>query len=179
MTDYVASGKRHQQTAPGEHTEQVYVLDAMSAAIGNGRGYIVGSGRVTLSVAGNVRGVVQNPAGSGRNVTVVGFSAFATAVGYAQLYENPTVGVPATASRTGMGLRPASDARVSTVRVDTNATTALSGGTDTGIVIGLPAGARTEIARIGKILAPGETLGISIPFTGSADLAFALYIAEE
>jgi hypothetical protein len=171
--------RRQQETAPGEYSDQAYVVDAWSAAIALGRAYIVSCGRVVLTVAGNVRAVVQNPATSQRNVTVLALTAFATAAGWPQVYLDPTAGVPTAAARPHLALRPSSEAPVAAVRVDTNATTALSGGTDTGLVIPVPANNPRELQRIGKVIPPGEALGLNMPFATSADVTFALYLIQE
>jgi hypothetical protein len=157
----------------------MFVHDAWTAAIGNGRAYILGSGRVTLAVAGNVRGLLTNPAGSDRNVTLVGMTAFATALGWVQVLLNPTTGLPTSEIRPNLPLHPAPQVAVAQMRIDTSAITALAGGTDTGVVIALPAGAARQITPLGLVLAPGMSLGLSIPFAASADLAFSLYVVEE
>jgi hypothetical protein len=179
---------RQHQTAPGEYAPEVYARDAWSAAIGNGQGYLVGSGRVELSVAGNVRALISNPAsnangnpdGSHRIVTVVGLSAFGTGTAWADIYENPTAGLPTTAIRPRWRMNSAvGDAGTVEVRVDTSATTALSGGADTGMVLGLPNGNRSDIRPIGKVILPGQSIGVNVPFAGAASEAFNLYIVEE
>lgn len=170
---------RLQEVAPGEFAEEMYVRDAWSAGIGMGRAYIIGSGRVVLTAAGNVRGLVTNPAANTRNIQVLGMTAFATAVGWASVYLQPTAGLPATAVRPSLKLHPASQPMATEMRIDTDALTALSGGEDTGVTIPLPAGTARQISPIGRILAPGQTLGLNIPFAASADLAFSLYVVEE
>lgn len=172
-------GRRLQEVAPGEFAPEVYVRDALSAATGMGRAYIIGSGRIVLTVAGNVRALVTNPTGSGRNVTVVGLTGFATGTGWANVYLNPTAGLPATAVRPFLGLHPAGDTPITQMRVDTDAAVALSGGTDTGVVIALPGGVPREIKPIGKTLVPGQSLGLNVPFAASADVAFSLFLVEE
>lgn len=152
---------------------------AVSARVAAGQFNLASSGRVTLAAAGNLRAVMQNPAGSGKTLSVVRLAAFTTATGYGSLYVNPTVGVPVTAARPAMnavigGGVPA----VATLRVDTNLTVALGGGTDTGIVVGLPAGARTSLDFPPLIITPGVTLGINVPFTGAADATLSVYWFE-
>jgi hypothetical protein len=180
VPDRIFNAVRHQQVAPGEFAPEVYVRDAWSAAIGNGLAFIVGSGRVELSVAGNVRATITNPAGSGRVVTLLGLSAFGTGTAWASIYIDPTAGLPGSLPRPLWRMNPAAgDAGVVEVRVDTDTTTALSGGTDTGLVLGLPGGERSEIRPIGKLLLPGQVLGVNVPFAGAASEAFNLYLTEE
>lgn len=153
--------------------------DVWSAAVQAGRGFILGSGRVTLTVAGNLRGLVRNPTGSGKTVSVVGLASFVTAVAYAEMLLDPTTGVPATAPRPALRLNPnAGTAHVTELLVDTDATVPLGGGTPTGVVLGMPASQRTEIGRLGRVLLPGQTFGINVPFAGSADAAFSVYVVE-
>lgn len=138
--------------------------------------YFAGSGRLTLSVAGNIRGALANPAGSTDNIHVLRMSGLGTAVGWATLLYNPTTGLPATAARRVNNniLSMAGDNSV--LKVDTDTTTALGGGTDLGTVIGVPAGRRFEINfAIPIVIPPGASLGVGIPFTGAADAAFSLY----
>lgn len=178
LSTSIGSSRREQEVAPGEFAPEMYVRDVWSAGIANGRAFIVGSGHLTLSLAGSVRGLISNPVGSTVGLTVVGMTAFATAVGWAQLILNPTTGLPAL-TRPGLALNPAPQVRQSQVGADTNTTTALGGGTDTGVIIGLPGGSRIQVSPIGLVLAPGMSLGLQIPFTGSADAEFALYLVEE
>lgn len=180
--------RRMQEVAPGEFADEVYARDAWSAAISLGKAYIIGSGRISLSVAGNVRGLLANPVanananpdGSHRRIIVLGLSSFGTGTGWATIYNDPTTGLPATAVRPRWRMNPyAGDVGTAEMQVDTNATTALSGGTDTGVVIGLPPNAREEMRPIGRVIAPGASLGINIPFAGAADASFNLYVVEE
>lgn len=148
--------------------------------VAQGRFFLAGSGRVTLAAAGNLRGLITNPTGSGRTVSVVRFAGFATATGYAQLFLNPTTGLPATAARPianavmGGGLAP-----VASLTVDTNLTTALSGGTDLGLVIGIPGNSRTSIDFPPVVLSPGVSLGLNVPFAGAADSTLSIYWWED
>lgn len=145
-----------------------------------GRGFIVGSGRLTLSVAGNVRAILRNPAASGRNVIVAGLSVFGTGVSWASIYLNPTAGVPATANRVGLNaIAGGGDTRVGELRVDTDTTVALGGGLDTGIVLGSGGGDRTSLELpFPIVIAQGVTLGINVPFAGAADATLSAYLVE-
>lgn len=143
-----------------------------------GRVYLVGSGRVTLGVAGNARGLIANPAASGVHLRIARLAVFATATGYATLFIDPTVGLPPI-NLTPRNALVGGSAGAGTAGFDTNATTALSGGTDTGIVLGIPASRRTEIDLPPLVLPPGVSLGINIPFAGAADMAATVYWTEE
>lgn len=138
--------------------------------------YFAGSGRLSLSVAGNIRGTLTNPAGATTNVHVLRMSGLGTSVSWANLLLNPTAGLPASAARRVNNniLSMAGDASV--LKVDTDTTTALSGGTDLGTTLGVPGGRRFQIDfNIPIVLGPGASLGVAIPFTGAADAAFSLY----
>lgn len=148
--------------------------------VGVGKFFIASSGRMTLAAAGNLRAIIQNPAGSGKTVNVARMAAFATATGYATIYLNPTIGVPTVAPRpylnavAGGGL-PA----LATLRVDTDLTVPLSGGTNTGLVIGVPANARSTLDLPPIVLAAGVSMGLSIPFAGAADATLSIYWWED
>lgn len=158
----------------------VMVTNSVANAAPIGRAFLVGSGRLTLSVSGNVRGIIQNPAGSGVNTVLAGLAIFGTSTSWASLYLNPTAGIPVTANRVGMNAAAGGGhPRQTILRVDTNATTALSGGLDTGIVIGTGAGSRESLDMpFSLILAPGVTLGINVPFAGAADATMTAYLTE-
>lgn len=171
--------RRIDQLAAGQNNIG-YVSPATSQKVGQGRFNLAGTGRLTLSVAGNVRATFANPAGSGRNLKVVRISSSGTGTAWASVLINPTTGLPVSAPRpvlnavAGGGL-----SAVGELRVDTDATAALGGGTDTGIVIGMPSGQRTHLDLPPIILTPGVTLGINVPFAGAADSAMAVYWIED
>lgn len=181
MRPFTGVGKQKlQETAPGVFAEEAFAHNSWSAAIGNGHAYLIGSGRISLSVAGNVRALISNPAGNTRGVVLLAVSSFGSGTSWATLYENPTVGLPAAAVRPRWRLNPtAGDAGTVEVSVDVDTTVALSGGTDTGIVLGLPGNSRSEIGPVGKLILPGQSIGVAVPFAGAADVAFNLYITEE
>lgn len=181
MRPFTGVGKQKlQETAPGVFAEEAYAHNAWTAAVGNGHAYIVGTGRISLSVAGNVRATIANPAGNTRAVTLLAISSFGTGTSWGTIYENPTTGLPATAVRPRWRMNPtAGDGGTAEVRVDTDATIALSGGTEVGVVLGLPSGARSEIGPVGKLILPGQVLGVAVPFAGAADVSVNLYLVEE
>jgi hypothetical protein len=138
------------------------------------RGFLAGSGRLVLSVAGNVRALITNPADSGKRVFVAELGLFATATGWAEVRRNPTSGLPA-GSRSPLNLAdPNSDEPpVAVVAVDTDATTPLGGGTATSVTVGIPPNERLEL-KVGFELAPGQSLGFNVPFAGAADAAMSV-----
>lgn len=150
-----------------------------SDEVAAGRFYVAGSGRLSLSVAGNVRGLVTNPANSGRLMVLVLLTEFGTGRSWTEIYRNPTTGLP-TALRpvNNALLGVATDAAVGELRVDTDTTVALSGGTNTGIVIGTGPDRRNEIKAPFNLF-PGETLGVNVPFAGAADATLSLYWVEK
>lgn len=160
----------------------VYTLPVTTAPAelaGMGRAFLVGSGRMSLSVAGNVRGLVENPVGAGVTSIVVGISVFGTGVAWSTVFLNPTTGVPTTPNRPHLnGIIGGGYPRQTIMRVDTSATEALSG-TETGIVIGSGSGNRAEPdLAFPLVMQPGVSLGINVPFAGAADASFNLEIVE-
>jgi hypothetical protein len=170
--------RRLQQVAPGEYAPEVYVRDVWSAGIGLGQAYILGTGRIELSVAGNLRAALANPAGSGVVATVVALTGQSTAQGWVEFFRNPSSGVPTVAPRPVWRVNPHRGSPAATeLRVDTSATVALAGD-ETGVTLGSPSGSRVEV-QIGLPLMPGESFGVNIPFAGAASAALAVYLVEE
>lgn len=177
---YRSGYHRVREIGGGAVAEEVLALPGHAARVGTGRFYMAGTGKLDLTVAGNVRAVIENPAGSGRTVNVVRMAGLATGVGWADLFVNPTTGLPATAARpvtnaiVGGGQAP-----VAVVRADTSAVTALGGGTATGVTLGVPSGARFSLDLPPLVLAPGVSLGVNDAFAGSASLALSVYWFED
>lgn len=145
-----------------------------------GEMFFGGTGELTLTVAGNVRVVLSNPATSGLTCYVVRFDALSTAVGFAELLVNPTAGVPTAA-------RPINPANLGSGRAakaqlfsDTNSTTALSGGVDSGVSIGIGSNSlqRYDLMDTPLIVPPGAMLGVALPFSGTATATFNLWWFE-
>jgi hypothetical protein len=184
MADRVIKGsdteaRRLQEVAPGEYAPEVYVRDAWTAGVGLGRAYVTSTGKVALSVAGNLRVLISNPTAD-TLVTLAGLAGLATAAAWATVYRNPTAGLPVTAARPSLRVNPLrGQAPVTTVQVDVDATVAMSGGENTGELIGLPGGTRYQIPVLGAVIPPGQSLGVNVPFAGAADVSCSLYIVEE
>lgn len=157
-----------------------YTSPGVAQKVGQGRVNLAGTGRITLNVAGNLRIVVANPAGSARTMSIVRLAGLTTGTGWASILLNPTTGVPATAARpilnavAGGGIPS-----LLTLRADTSATVPLGGGIDTGLVLGMPGSERVSLDLPPIILTAGVTLGINIPFTGAADAALSIYWIED
>jgi hypothetical protein len=165
--------RRRQEVAPGEYADQFYLRDLWSAAAGMGRAYITSTGKVALSIAGNLRILISNPSAD-TIVTITGLAGLATAVAWATVYRNPTTGLPVTAARPSLRLNPLKgQAPIATVKVDADATVAMSGGENTGELIGLPGGTRYQVPILGAVIPPGETLA------GAADVSTSIYLVEE
>lgn len=149
-----------------------------AAALLTGRLWYVGSGRLSLSVAGNVRALITNPAGSGRRLLIERLIGLATSTVFADLRRNPTTGLP-VGTRTPVNARPTAPVApsVAVVAVDISPTTALGGGTSTGIVIGVPGGSRLDWPFVFD-LDPGESLGFNMPFAGATDASFTVKLKE-
>lgn len=145
------------------------VTNQVSALASSGSVFLAGTGNLALTVAGNARLAFANPSGSGKTAFVFALSIMATASGFGELYVNPTAGVP-TATRPANNVyigNPA--AAVCVVTADTNATTALSGGTDSGVAIGIAANTHeTFLSDLPPLVVPaGITLGINVPFSAT------------
>lgn len=153
-----------------------YVGTVPGQQVALGRFFLSSTGRVSLTAAGNFRATIQNPAGSGKTINLGRLAAFATGTGYAGIRLNPTTGLPTTTPRAisnavlGGGVAPAA-----VLRVDTDLTVALSGGTDTGLTFGIPGGTRTSLDLPPLVLSAGQTMGLNVPFAGAADVTMSVY----
>ena len=157
----------------------VNVTNTTATEIGQGKFNIYGSGKISLAVAGNFRATLKNPATSGKTIKVHRISAFGTSTGWASILINPTTGLPVTAVRPSMNaIVGGGAAGIAEVKADSDTTVPLGGGTDTGIVLGVAGGTRTELNLPPLIVAPGVTLGFNVPFAGAADVTLAVYATE-
>lgn len=163
----------------GVVVDEVIALSPTISRVAGGRFYLAGSGQLTLAAAGNVRALIANPAGSGRNLSIVRVVVFATAVGYATVYINPTTGLPSGPRAPMNALVGGGEAAVGTVNIDTHLTTSLAGGVETSEVIGIPSNSRISIDLPPFVLAPGVSLGINVPFAGAADAVMSAYWFED
>lgn len=166
--------------------QPLYIAHNTIGAVDESRYRVASTGKVVLSVAGNVRILLTNDgAVAQKNIQLVKLSSYASAPGWAELFINPTVGLPAVGTR-----RPKFDPRVLagatapvvpsagdpiSLQVDTDATTALSGGVNTGITTGIPGSRRMDVDLPPVTLAPAQSLGFNIPFTGSTDVVLNFY----
>ncbi len=155
-----------------------YISPSTAQDVANGRFFLSGTGRLSLAAAGNVRCTIQNPVGSGKTISIIRIAGLSTGTGWASLYVNPTNGLPVPArivsnAVMGGGLPP-----IGVVRADVDLATPLSGGLDTGLVLGIPANSRVSIDGPPFVLGQGVTLGINIPFAGAADAALSVYWRE-
>jgi hypothetical protein len=171
---------RRRDIGGGVLVEEVVALPGHASRAATGQFYMAGTGKLDLTVAGNVRAVIENPAGSGRTVHVVRMAGLATGVGWADLFVNPTAGVPTTVARpVTNAIVGGGQPSVAVVRADTSAVTALGGGTATGVTLGVPSGARFSLDLPPLVLAPGAVLGVNDAFAGSASLALSVYWYED
>lgn len=163
---------RLQEIATGEFAPEVYVHNDVTAAVAKGKQFTAGTGPLVLTVAGNIRATVSNPAGSGVNMFIFRLVWFANAMGEAALFVNPTAGLPATAARPVLSaVVVGGGTALGQVKADTDATTQLSGGTNTGISIGLGANVREVVDLPPLVLVPGTTLGINVPISATSSRA--------
>lgn len=180
MPDKMFDTNRWQEIAVGEFAPEVYTVNAVTAAVAKQKFFLAGTGPLTLTVAGNARATIQNPAGSGVNVFLARLSVFSNAAGEANLFVNPTAGLPATAPRPHLNAIVGAPGAAAVIRADTDATTALSGGTDPGVALAFGASDRISVDLPPLILSPGVTLGINIPISATASRTLAaVYWFEE
>jgi len=155
-----------------------YVGDLMMVTAAAGELYIGGAGRLVLTEAGNTRGLLANPADSGKLCYIVRISFFSSALGFAHFRVNPTTGRPAIASTTSNALLQAVPPSAMQVGFDTHITTQLGGGTLLGNVVGLAAGVRTSLDLPPLILPPGNSWGFNVPYSTPADFVCSIYWVE-
>lgn len=175
-----AHARRLQEIRAGEVAEEVYTVNAITAAVAQQRFLLAGTGALALAAAGNARAVVANPAGSGRNVYLARLTVFSNAAGEATLHINPTAGVPTGTARTHLNAIVGAAAGVAEIRADTSTLTPLSGGVDTGVILAFGASDRVSVDLPPLVLTPGVTLGINIPISAaSSRTVAAVYWFEE
>lgn len=151
----------------------------VESAARSGYAFKSSTARMALTAAGNVRATIANPAGSGRRLLLHRMTGLATGIAWARMYVNPTIGLPA-------GVRPVNNAfighpvtPVAEMRADTNLTTALGGGNDSGLDVGIPNGTRWTLELEPMIVPAGVTVGVNVPFAGAADAVMTAYWVEE
>jgi hypothetical protein len=172
--------RRNQEIKTGEYAAEVYTVNALSAALAQQRFFLAGTGPLVLALAGNARATIGNPAGSGRNVYIARLVLFSNATGEASLFVNPTAGLPATGARSHLNGIVGAAAGVAVLKADTSTTTALSGGTDTGLIMAFPVSTRVSVDMPPLVLTPGVTLGINIPIAAASSRSvMSVYWFEE
>ncbi len=177
MADRIVNQARLQEIKPGEYATEVYTVTAATAAVAQQRFFLAGTGRQTLSVAGNIRALLRNPVGSRRVLQVARISATVTALSWADLWLNPTTGLPAGVRLPWSAVLGA-PAGVGDVLADTDIVTAIGGGTALSSTLGLPAGRHTlDLPPL--VVPPGMSLGINIAATAAVDATFNLYWIED
>lgn len=159
---------------------QQWVRDDEGSYVRSGQLFLAGTGQLSLTAAGNARLTLQNPANSGKTLYVYRLGIYSTSSSFAELLVNPTTGLPASAARPNNNLYIGNPTTaVAVLKGDTNLTTALGGGTDSGVALGFGANVREEIDfNPLMIVPPGVTVGFQIAFTGAATLACTLYWVE-
>lgn len=152
--------------------------DQRATAIARERYFVAGSGRLTLGVAGNIRCLLSNPAGSEREMWIERLVVTATVTGWAQVRRSPTTGLPATLRTSHNAVLDGAPATC-TMHADTDATTAIGGGTLLSDTPGIPANTRVSIEMPPLVLRPGVTLGFNVPIGGAGDASLSAYWFEE
>lgn len=155
------------------------VVGSMEADSIAGRMFWSGSGRLNLTAAGNLRAVFLNPAGSGKDCRIRRFDTGSSeGPAYCPMFLNPTVVPSTTAARPVHNVIAGSGVQaVGRVRADINLTTPLSGGTDMGLVFGVP-NQQGVFALTPLIVPPGVSVGFNFTFVGVANAALILFWSE-
>lgn len=162
-------------TGSGSATLSSGSLPTLQAQASNGEAFLGGTGMLTLTVAGNVRMLLSNPTGSGKTMYVSKLDVFSSAVGFGELFVNPTVGLPTVLMKSNNVYFGYPTTAVGTLHADTSTTTALSGGVDAGVSIGVGSNALTVYQLPPIIIPAGVSLGIQLPFTGAANASVNAY----
>lgn len=174
---FTPAGTGDSRIVNGE-TEAVRVIirSQVQRAAEQAKVYFAGSGPLSLSVAGNIRATITNPGTETTNIHLIRISGLATAAAWGRIRVNPITGLPVSAGRPVNNniLGQAADGTV--LKVDTDPTVALAGGTDTGVILGIPSATRYSVdLPVPIVIAPGVALGLAIPFTGAADATITMY----
>lgn len=160
-------------------TDTTYITPSVARDVATGVLFVAGTGRLTIAAAGNYRLTFGNPAGSGKNLSIIRLALMPTVTSFTDFRLNPNAGLPATAARkNNPGILGSNFTSVAVVKADTSTLTALSGGTDMEVTLGLPANQRTSIDLPPLIVPPGVTLGMNIAVTAASDLAASIYWKE-
>ena len=141
-----------------------------------GKAFVATTGPMTLALAGNMRALFTNPAGSNVTVLINRIATVNTTVAtvFANMYLNPTNGLPIAvgyASNVILG-GPASKAYFTN---DTSVATPLSGGTLIMPFV-VPPG-RTEFDT-SFVVNPGSSVGFNSAFAGAAIGEIVFYYTE-
>lgn len=155
-------------------------IGGISQKINEGKGFFTGTGRVTLTAAGNFRVTMENPAGSGKTVyiyAIVGING-AGSMAWADIRMNPTTGLPAEVATPRNNILGGGLAPVHLAKHDTNLTTPIGGGTLINS-IGIPAGSRTVVSGSLFVLPQGVMMSFNVAFAGAADTDVTVYLYEE
>lgn len=144
-----------------------------------GNAFFASSGNQTLAVAGNLRATFSNPSGNSRSCYIFKIQAWASSSVMAHLYVNPTTGLPATTKTVNKINLGSSASTTVTVSADTSTTTALAGGTDSGLDIPVTTGSVQPMELDPFVIPPGITVGFNIPFTGAGNGVLTIYWYEE
>lgn len=146
----------------------------------NGQAFTSGTGQLTLTAAGNLRGTLTNPAGSGKSLYLYKLSVFSSsATGFARMRINPTSGLPTMLRPSNNNFIGHPTKAVGELRADTDLTTPLAGGADSGIEFAFASGETRETELPPFIVSPGLTLGLAVPFAGASTVIANVYWWEE
>lgn len=145
--------------------------DMLAAARAN-RAYVLSSGRLQLTAAGNARALLSNASNSGARLFVSAITCYSDiSATWGALYRNPTQNIPSALLAPARNLNGAgTDNTNITLRGDAGiliTVPAMAAGTGTRIgEIPLEIGRRTAINQGVFVIDPGNSIGISLAFAG-------------
>jgi len=155
-----------------------YVGDITMVTAASGAMYIGGAGRIVLPDAGNVRGLLINPADSTRLIYITRMALHSSTAGYCHFRRDPTGGLPATAATVSNALLANVPPSLGRIGYDYDLSQPLAGGVDLGTVVGLTANVRVVLDLPPLILPPGHSWGFNVPYSQGADFACSIYWVE-
>ena len=144
-------------------------------AVGQARAFAVSTPALAPAAALGVNVTFEVPAGAPARCLIwrIALTTLKAGGGFAGVRINPTLNLPATAPRVPANMKVgAPQASVAIVRADPGL--AMTGGILSDLVLGQVPDAREEVDLPPMVIAPGLTLGISLP--GGAGLLTALSV---
>lgn len=167
------------EITPGIWAEEHYSSGLVGMSLNHGRLFYATTDRIAAGTGESIRITLENPAGSGVNLTIVHVVAVIgpNQITNGNVFINPDTGLPATAFTPFNATVGHSYASKGVLKADTS-TTELSGGTATDLHLSAHQG-RNDIPAL-FVVSPGVTIGINIPLgtLQTGDGMFAAHYVE-